>query len=89
MWVFDAKGKRTEATEENAAQMIVEGGGYSVLWPRGTPEQEAAEFEALLADPSLASAIMRANLPAAPAEPAIVQPEPASPHPKSRSRRNE
>lgn len=60
MWIFDSKGKRIGATQEDARQMIAEGGGFSALWPRGTPAQEAAEFEALCKDSSPADALLRA-----------------------------
>jgi hypothetical protein len=65
MWIFDSKGKRTEAIEENARQMIAEGGGFSALWPRGTPGEEAFEFAALCKDSSPAAALARMAFPRA------------------------
>jgi len=61
MWIFDSKGKRTEATEEDARGMI--SGGFSALWPRGTPEEEAFEFEMLYQDTTHADAVVRAQQP--------------------------
>ena len=64
MYVFaDNTGKRTEASEENAREMIKDGGGFSALWPRGTPEEEAFEFAALCKDTTEADAIARAQQP--------------------------
>ena len=64
MWVFaDRTGKRTEASEENACEMIKDDGGFSALWPRGTPEEEAFEFAALCKDTTEADAIARAQQP--------------------------
>lgn len=64
MYVFaDKTGKRTEASEDNAREMIKDGGGFSALWPRGTPEEETFEFEALCKDTSEADAITRAQQP--------------------------
>jgi hypothetical protein len=48
MWIFDAKGKKTEATIENAKGMLSDKGGFSALWPKGTPAAEKAEFERLV-----------------------------------------
>ena len=48
MWVFDKNGKKTEATAQNAEQMIAEGGGYSALWPKGNATEEKAEFYRLV-----------------------------------------
>lgn len=50
MWVFENKtGKRTDATIENATEMVKKDGGFSCLWPRGTEKEEETEFKRLVA----------------------------------------
>lgn len=75
VWVYDRDGRRVEATIENAKGMVSEGGGFSTLFPRGTPEEEAAEFEALTRDQSPADAVVRASRRGAPVEaPRVIPP---------------
>lgn len=72
MYLFDRNGKRTDCTEENARGMLMEGGSFSALWPKGTPAEEAAEFEALCKDTNHpGDAIVRAGRPSETVPPAI------------------
>lgn len=64
MYLFDKTGRRTNCTEENARGMLMEGGSFSALYPKGTPAQEAVEFEALCKDSNHpGDAIVRAERP--------------------------
>lgn len=46
MWIHEnGTGLRVTAQIEDAREMVKEGGTHSVLWPRGKPEEEEAEFK--------------------------------------------
>lgn len=50
LWIFEnGTGLRVSASPEDAAEMVKEGGTHSCLNPRGTAEQEEAEFKKLMA----------------------------------------